>query len=200
MTQKKKDTFPAWVPYGGAVKNPIETVKWFARNLKYCWQRIRYGYCDHDVWVTAHWFLHVVPSMLEEMSENTYGCPTNLNENGEQTALGEFYAANRRLYLSEDEQDETMKAWRRILTETARLLREADEDSCSMKNQYEDEWFKVLEADEEKHGLMEMFNHDTSPELKSAYYAEEDKIFAYRDECKNAGLAMFSKWFWNLWD
>ena len=39
------------------------------------------------------------------------------------------------------------------------------------------------------YGLEEMFNHDTSLELISAYFAEEEQIFAYREECKNAGLA-----------
>lgn len=200
MTYKKKDTYPAWVPYGKSIKNPIETIKWFARNIKYCWQRVRYGYCDHDVWDTAHWFLHLVPSMLEEMSENAHGFPSNLNEDGEQTAFGKAYAAKKRLYLNESEQDEFMKVWQEILTETARLLREANEDNCSMKNRYEEGYRKALDDDEKKYGFEEMFNHDSSPELTSAYFAEEEKIFAYREECKNAGLALLSKWFWHLRD
>ena len=36
--------------------------------------------------------------------------------------------------------------------------------------------------------------------MKEKYWDEENKIWLYRDECKNKGLQMFQEWFWDLWD
>ena len=41
------------------------------------------------------------------------------------------------------------------------------------------------------------------PEYKEVwerYSAKEDRIFAYRNQCKDEFLDLFKKWFWALWD
>ena len=37
--------------------NPINVLKRWGRNIKHSYQRIRYGYCDTDVWAIDSWFL-----------------------------------------------------------------------------------------------------------------------------------------------
>lgn len=37
-------------------------------------------------------------------------------------------------------------------------------------------------------------------DISEKHYDEERRISMYRDECKDKGMDMFKKWFWNLWD
>lgn len=44
---------------------------WFsdlARGIKYCYQRIKRGYSDVDVWNMDCWFLKIIPSMLRQLT------------------------------------------------------------------------------------------------------------------------------------
>ena len=34
-------------------------------NVKYIYQRAKYGYCDRDIWYIDYWFLEVMPGMLQ---------------------------------------------------------------------------------------------------------------------------------------
>ena len=53
-------------------KNPI-------KNLKYCIQRIKRGYCDADLWAIDEWFLAVIVPMLRQFNDTrTGGCPRRL--------------------------------------------------------------------------------------------------------------------------
>ena len=56
--------------------NPIKHIKRWGRNIKHAYQRIRYGYCDRDVWSIDWWFLSVIPNMLEDLKETTHGYPS----------------------------------------------------------------------------------------------------------------------------
>lgn len=49
------------------------------KNLKYCIQRIKRGYCDADLWEIDSWFLGVIVPMLRQFAETrTGGCPVGL--------------------------------------------------------------------------------------------------------------------------
>ena len=37
-------------------------------------------------------------------------------------------------------------------------------------------------------------------EISDKYFDEYKAIENYRDECKDKAFALFSKWFWHLWD
>ena len=37
-------------------------------------------------------------------------------------------------------------------------------------------------------------------EISNLYHEEYRKIVEYRHECKDKGMDLFKKWFWNLWD
>lgn len=48
------------------------------KNMKYCIQRIKRGYCDADLWDIDHWFLAVIVPMLRQFAKTrTGGCPVS---------------------------------------------------------------------------------------------------------------------------
>ena len=101
------------------------------------------------------------------------------------------------------------------------LLQEADEETCCRKNPYEEESSEIwrefereygqfgekLHPDEEKKeeteaGRRLYFPSDVEKykPISDKYMEEELKIMEYRRECKDEALALFSKWFHDLWD
>ncbi len=95
------------------------------------------------------------------------------------------------------------------------MLREADEDTCTRINPYEKEYDKLLmdyltrdypKNDEinKSHPVKIACNvseeDSDNLELTNKYFAEESKLNKYRNDCKNRGLELFSKWFWQPWD
>lgn len=47
----------------------------FFQDLKFCWQRIKYGWCDRDTWNMDVWFLNVIVPMLKYLRDNQHGFP-----------------------------------------------------------------------------------------------------------------------------
>lgn len=193
--------------------NPIKHIKRWGRNIKHAYQRIRYGYCDRDVWSIDWWFLSVVPNMLEDLKETTHGYPS-MPDDFSQALVGTG--------APEEVDEEGMKRWKNILSEMIFLFREANEDTCTKKNPYEEEHDKAsdeftkkygffgekLKTEEEKEeekktGNSRWYMLEDVPEYKEIsdlYHDEYRKIVEYRHECKDKGMDLFKEWFWNLWD
>ncbi len=194
--------------------NPIKHIHRWGRNIKHAYQRIRYGYCDRDVWSIDWWFLNVVPNMLEDLKETSHGYPSPLEDKESKLIAGTCD--------SEEKDEKGMQQWKDILSEMIFLFREANEDTCTRKNPYDEEYNRASEgftnkygcfgerlkteeekAEEKKSGMHKLYMLSDVPEYKDIsekYLDEEKKIRVYRDECKDAGLDMFKKWFWALWD
>lgn len=190
-------------------KHPFEPLVQLFRDIRCCLQRITKGYCYRDVWSIDSWFLEVVPAMLEELKNTTHGCPAVLMDSKDS-------ASN--VIGNNDVHEE----WRQILNEMVRLFREADEEACKRKNPYEEEYWCALEEFTEKYGIfgekLQTAEERNEAEKKhfhtihcmgelpeyrdihEKYIEEEQKLAKYRDTCKDEALAMFSKWFWHLWD
>ncbi|MBQ7154016.1 MAG: hypothetical protein IJR85_00460 [Synergistaceae bacterium] len=114
----------------------LGVLRQFWDDVRYSWQRIRYGYCEYDLWSIDRWFLDIMPRMLEEHKATRHGSPVvNEADTGSDEAL--------------------TKAWDEILDRMIFLFREASEETCTNK---------------------------------------------YREQCKDEALALFSKWFYCLWD
>lgn len=140
----------------------------------------------------SDWFLNTLPDMLEEIKNNCTGYPDE---------------------LTEDE-------WVRILDRIIFLLSEANEDTCTKVNPYEDEhqhiskefcakygeWGEKLLTDEQKAEAKKTGNYPVylpshMPEYKEIcdrYYKEEYNLNVYREHCKDEALELFSKWFYSL--
>lgn len=195
-------------------ENPMEKLKRWMRNIKYFYQRIKYGYCDSDVWSIDYWFLNVMPEMLQQLRDTAHGYPC-FDERGISHAM---YGA-----ASSDDTDNTgMKQWDNILSEMIFLLNEANEDTCTKENIYQKDYDKAQEefdkkygmfgeklmteeekAEEKEKGTRRIYLLGDVPEYKEIselYFNESRALSDYRNDCKNKALELFSKWFWNLWD
>ena len=100
------------------------------------------------------------------------------------------------------------------------LLREANEDTSTKVNPYDEaysriskefcekygEWGEKLLTDEQKAevkrtGSQPVYLPHHMPEYKEIcelHSEEERKLSAYREQCKNEALELFSKWFYSL--
>ena len=183
------------------------------RNARYIYQRARYGFCESDVWSIDVWFLKIMPAMLQYLKETTDGYPS---------VPGELSHALVGSGAPKDVDDAGMKVWAEVLDEMIFLLKEANEETCSRANPYEESWeeaykdFSAKYGDfgeklkteeqkerEEKEGLHTLYMLGDVPEYKEIdelYYKESKAIEEYRNDCKDKALELFSKWFWNLWD
>ena len=191
--------------------NPVKMVGRWRRNIKHAYQRIRYGYCDRDVWSIDWWFLNVVPNMLQDLRETAHGFPSEIGD------MVGYDDQN----IDQTKEQEAVDKWDSILAEIIFYLREANEETCQKKNPFEEQYhadwrefdakyaggekLKTAEekAEEKKKGLYRMYMPSDLPEYRETadkFIEEERRLNAYRDECKNKGLELFSKWFWNLWD
>ena len=95
------------------------------------YQKVKYGYCDSDVWNIDIWFLNVMPNMQDVLRRATHGYPSELAEKAGIDPDGWNWTT---------EKDEAAaKEWDRILRRMAALLRNADETQCRRKNPLEEE-------------------------------------------------------------
>ncbi len=67
-----------------------------------------------------------MPNMLQDLQETTHGYPGVFDESGGQLEQG-------------------AKKWDSILAEMIHLLREANEDTCEMKNPFEEQYDRFSE-------------------------------------------------------
>ena len=175
-----------------SVFSNVKTIGDFFRSLKWAWQRATNGYCELDTYGVSDWFLNTLPDMLVEIKNNCTGYPDE---------------------LTEDE-------WIRILDRMIFLLREANKDTCTKVNPYEDEylhiskefrakygeWGEKLLTDEQKaeakktgsYPVYLPFHMPEYKEICDRYYKEEDNLNVYREHCKNEALELFFKWFYAL--
>lgn len=177
-----------------SVFSNIRTAGDLFRSLKWAWERATKGYCELDTYSVGDWFLNTLPDMLEKIKSkgSTYGYPAELTE----------------------------EEWNENLSNLIFLLREANEDTCTKVNPYEAEYNRIsnefrkkygefgekLMSDEDKKreketGYSPMYLPSHLPEYKEIcklHSEEERKLNAYREQCKNEALELFSKWFYSL--
>ena len=192
--------------------NPIKRIGGFLRKCKWAWQRATRGYCDADTWDIFSWFLNVMPPMLDQMAEEAHGCPGDIPSRD---------AVNSKAVLitEEEQNDENFLRWKKILHTMAQKFRDADESTTSMKNPYEEDWYKAYQEFEHQYGMfgeklekeavkqkapgIRLHFPNEFPEWKDVmekYREEEKKIAEFRHKSMEEGMDMFKTWFWDLWD
>ena len=206
----KKIKYSCFVRKGRGEINPFKLVRRWGRNIKYAYQRIRYGYCDRDIWSIDSWFLGVFPNMLEDLKGTTHGYP-NTHSVYSHALVGTG--------APEKVDEDGMDRWKDILSEMIFLFREANPDTCTQVNKYKEEYDKAFEEFTKKYGLFgeKLLTEDDKretgstrwymlgdvpeyKEISNLYHDECRRIDEYRNECKDKGLDLLKKWFWNLWD
>ena len=210
MADKNVRMWDIWRPfkaedyrYAWNSNNILGVFRQLLDDLKYSFQRVRYGYCERDLWSIDAWFLDVMPRMLEEYRDTRHGSPL-INEN------------------DRDNDEVIKKTWDEIVNRMIFLFREASEDTCTMINPYEDEihsarddftkrfgfFGEKLMTDEEKENAEKTRLHawhsvSELPEYKEMcdkYFEEDRKIAEYRVKCKDEAFELFTKYFYDLWD
>lgn len=219
MGRRKKYKTQVWHPFRRDAyhwawhdKKLFGIIREFWRDLCRCHERIWKGYCDNDIFSIDDWFLGIMPTMLQEFKGAQHGCPT---------APG---LISHRVFLEESakEKDEDLQAWNAVLDRMIFLLKEADEETCTRENPYEEEYLKARREFDAQYGIFgeklmtgEERNNDRNGKgkrlyslcdveeyrpLAEKYLAEEKAIARYRCACKDEALELFSKWFYDLWD
>ena len=94
---------------------------WFrelGQNIRAAFQRIRRGYADRDIFNLDQWLLTILPAMLRQYAEDPYvGCPIDL----------------------------TREQWTMYVKTLANRLEGLQDDWSTSKNEYDDEYSKLLE-------------------------------------------------------
>ena len=199
--------------------HPIQSIKRVLMKWKWSRERSKKGYCEYDLYSISNWFMRVVPEMIEEARAKKLGIPSVLIEEAKNShnidPSEDFYLIPEKL-LDEIEKEASNK-WDAILTRMVFLLRESDEDTCSKKNLYEEEYNKAREEFATKYGdfgeklLTEedkeyaketgdrkvYFMSDVPEyrEIYNKYMEEQQKLWEYHEACQKEGLALFVKWF-----
>lgn len=168
-------------------------------------QRADRGWSDSDAMNISDWFLAVIPEMLHYYKEHRNGSPG---------CLGEKHPNEDGIMVNETCQAE----WDDILERLIALFTDANESTCTHTNPYESQYTAMLSEFEEMYGMLGEKLNPPGPkaagrtqihfpreveeyrELSLNYEAEETKLSTYRDSCKTEAFALFSKWFWHLWD
>lgn len=147
-------------------------LKNYMRKIKWSLQKIKRGYSDKDVWNIDLWFLDIMPRMLNQLKKTTHSAPL-IKGTTEITCHDK---------------------WKEILDRMIFLLNEMDEDKCSYKNPFEEEFNHYIK--EKYSGHLKKSNGD----LEKLFYGEEKNKWNYINSCKQEFFDLFSKYFYDLWD
>ena len=102
--------------------HPLKVVKHKMRDIQCAWQRANKGYCYRDVWDIDHWFLEILPEMLDDFVEVHNGYPDGMTD----------------------------EEWVEIIKRMAKCFRNANEQTTEFVNPYEEEYLSTLSMDIEK--------------------------------------------------
>ena len=173
-------------------------IKELPQDIKHIYQRARKGYSYRDLWSIDYWFMEIMPKMLTDFKKNLHGCPAQF--------------VNREDGTKYQDVENGMKDWEEVIDRMIFCFREMNDDTCSMKNEFEDEYFKqwnkgkfwedrfISCEDDEHKGCHRLDTGEIEPELDKNYHKKAIEIEDYKDKMKSEGLELFNKYFWNLWD
>lgn len=205
-----------------SVFSNVRTIGDLFRSLKWAWQRATKGYCDLDTYSVGAWLLNTLPDICEDINKKRCGYPSAFFDEAMEhyglRSMDEYNSAPEEIRDKVDDYGD--KKWSEILSRLTFLLREANEDTCTKVNPYDEEytriskefcakygeWGEKLLTDEEraeakKNGSCPVYLPHHMPEYKDIcelHSEEERKLNAYREQCKNEALELFSKWFYSL--
>lgn len=188
----------------------IATLKHIKRCIRWSKQRIVRGYADIDRRNINSYLQVLIPDMLQDLRDHRLGSPSYLGEN---------YTNDKGVLVN----DTCHEEWDKILDKMIFLWRESREESCSLKNPYEEEYTKAFVEFYERYGILgeklqtedELKENqkrggggtvhfmDELPEYKEiddVYSTEERKLEKYREQCKNEAFDMLKEHFYSLWD
>ena len=90
----------------------------------------------------------------------------------------------------------TFEEWQNILERMSYCFKEAYEETCSQTNEYEDMFDITFEENENGTYSSKISNE----EIYKLWSKRQEAISAYQTKMLHEGLALFKKYFWDLWD
>lgn len=173
--------------------------RWF----RHCYERIKYGVSFRDAWNVDTWLADKLAKNIENLDKNTISFPTQAEElHGKLCEiLGRKYVPTEdELKMSSD--DRNLKLYHEDLKTIVRLLREYDEETCSMKNPHEFKLHWEFKDDPKHKGcsIMEFKGTEEEKAETEKYREYEEKIYNYRMKCLRDALQIVSIYIEHLWD
>lgn len=110
----------------------LAKIKHFFKCVKWSKQRITRGYCDCDVWEMFSFLQTLIPDMLQTLKDTRTGSPGYLGEN---------YTNENGILVN----DTCHEEWNCILDKMIFLWREAEKDTCSQKNPFDEAHSKAMD-------------------------------------------------------
>jgi hypothetical protein len=176
--------------------------------FKYAWQRITRGYADCDCWEIKSYLSEIIPGMLQHLRDNHMGSPC--------------FDVDYIHSLSEEDLEKDNQQWNKILDDMIHCWREADDETCSMKNEYDDEFDRATEEyngkygvlgeklrtpeeveNDEKYGVQTthlIFQHQDFKDISNKWFDREQEIDNYKHKMQDKALDYLKEYFDNLWD
>ncbi|MDD6005623.1 MAG: hypothetical protein PUC68_08135 [Firmicutes bacterium] len=131
----------------------------------------QFNEASNDAWDIFSWFINKGSELLKRHAENCHSWPE-----------GRY------------EEIKTFKDWKDKLLYISHLLDEANEDKCSMVNEYADQVSANVDIENGK------YVNRCPDDIRQKFIERENEIWHYRDNCKNEALDLFKRYFWDLWD
>lgn len=148
--------------------------------IKWAYQRVKYGWCDRDLWNMDCWFLDVIIPMLKRFKEIKHGYPANM----------------------------TLEQWNSIVDEMIMHFENCDENNPINHNEKWDRYFNLMTKDYQNDNTVDNFLDmcNTDPctvgqqEAKEEWLTREQAIYDFRKKEREQAFKMFCEYFESLWD
>lgn len=187
-------------------------------------QRGKKGYSGYDLWSLDYYFYTIIPRMIRDFEKTLHGSPQLPFEEVDEfdynwvlqnyeeilQSMKEFYD-----WFEEDEitpdnypLDDHYIRFRLILRRIAYCFEEYDEENCSQKNEFQEEYFNQKYPEdqelfvplEDNPKLYRMNSNQVDKELEENCNRREYEIEQYRLERKEEAFKLLNKYFECLWD
>lgn len=148
----------------------LAKIKHFFKCVKWSKQRITRGYCDCDVWEMFSFLQTLIPDMLQTLKDTRTGSPGYLGEN---------YTNENGILVN----DTCHEEWNCILDKMIFLWREAEKDTCSQKNPFDEAHSKAMDEFTERFRFLYkgiIINHNkkpSQPTLKRRFFKKKAAFF-----------------------
>lgn len=152
------------------LRHPFEWIKMKCRQIKWAYQRVRYGWCESDTWDIDSWFLKVFPNMLNHYADETHSYPGT-------------------------EEYPTYESWRDKLYEVAAAIKGYNETEWDSKNEYYNEYYEELRNWQ----VNDIITRGPTPAYYK-YRARDEELAAEAYEKFKDAMIWVIEHFHSLWD
>ena len=156
------------------LRHPLQFYKTLTRNLKNASMRIKFGYCNDDVWNMDSWFLDIIPPMLRTMADKGCAYPG-------------------------DDPFNTPEKWHDWLYDIADKLESCKEASRDKRNEYYEYYMNAFFSNK---NITITYNYPTltKDEICSKYITRSNELFKESKETIKYCFEQLGKYFFKLWD